>query len=263
MTAPYRKVNYGKIIQKYALTVSLAFLAPIVLILLGIIIISVGDRRVDSIQSYLLLRVSQCSYNERVLLWQSFKDAFRNASFYLDDFEMDLREMPQMYYFPTADACNQVGDPSEGCVYSDSIYYSYNYTVSGEVFNFTISDIYNHPIVSDRVSVKDTSRVNQHSLNCWDRESCTQACTNLLGIWDVYTNECVITRYLSKICYRVLFVNGTFTIDKSSYFNESIDKCRFIDANHMGCYYSNLWSPYRYSDSKSEYTIPINVDNLF
>ena len=53
MTAPYRKANYGKIIQRYALTVSLALLAPIVIISIGIIIITTSDRRLNAINMYL------------------------------------------------------------------------------------------------------------------------------------------------------------------------------------------------------------------
>lgn len=51
MTAPYRRANYGKIIQKYALTVSLSLLTPIVIISIGVIIFSVGDRRVSAIDA--------------------------------------------------------------------------------------------------------------------------------------------------------------------------------------------------------------------
>lgn len=58
MTAPYRKANYGKILQKYALVVSLAFLTPIVIVSLGIIIVSTKNRRIDSIQLYPLSSVA-------------------------------------------------------------------------------------------------------------------------------------------------------------------------------------------------------------
>lgn len=58
MTAPYRKANYGKILQKYALVVSLAFLTPIVIVSLGIIIISTKNRRIDSIQLYIFYSVT-------------------------------------------------------------------------------------------------------------------------------------------------------------------------------------------------------------
>lgn len=58
MTAPYRKANYGKILQKYALVVSLAFLTPIVIVSLGITIISTKNRRIDSIQLYIFYSVT-------------------------------------------------------------------------------------------------------------------------------------------------------------------------------------------------------------
>ena len=239
MTAPYRKVNYGKVVQKYALIVSLLFLAPVVLIALGALILSTSDRRVSSI----LL------YNDRIIEWQSIESEFRNASFLINSVVMDPVEMPQLNFFPIADACNKTEDPLEGCLYSDSLYYSYNYTVIGDFFNFTVISDNGNAIISEHVPIRDISRIEQRKLNCWDRESCEHACRNLQGKWDVYTNECIVTRHLQSICYRVAPFNGSYALDKSE----------TISAKSAGCFYSNFWSPYLYSEGASDRVITVNI----
>lgn len=50
MTAPYRKVNYSRIFQKYSLIVALLFLAPLTMIILGVIVSTTYNRRIDSIR---------------------------------------------------------------------------------------------------------------------------------------------------------------------------------------------------------------------
>lgn len=170
---------------------------------------------------------------------------------------MHLKEMPQEYYFPVADSCNKSGDPSGGCLYSESIYHSFNYTVSSEVFNFTISDKNHKTILSDLVPLEDITRHSQRNLGCWDLSSCTKACDALSGVWNAYKNECIITRYLNKICYRVTYQDGKFVLDTSSYSLIKLLTSRLIDPE-VGCYYSNLWSPYLYADSDHKHVI-INV----
>lgn len=51
MTAPYRKVNYSRIFQKYSLIVALLFLAPLTVIILGVIVFTTYNGRIDAIQA--------------------------------------------------------------------------------------------------------------------------------------------------------------------------------------------------------------------
>lgn len=50
MTAPYRKVNYARIFQKYSLIVALLLLAPLTMITLGLIVFTTYNGRIDSIR---------------------------------------------------------------------------------------------------------------------------------------------------------------------------------------------------------------------
>ena len=90
---------------------------------------------------------------------------------------------PQEYYFPLADSCALKGDPAEGCLYSGSSFYA---------------------------------TYSQKALNCWDAASCNTTCASRDGKWDYVRGECVVTFFLTKVCYRVTSVNDSFVIDHTS-----------------------------------------------
>ena len=161
--------------------------------------------------------ITDFRYNDRVTQWQSLESDFYNTTFTINNSTMELVEMPQLFNFPIADSCNETGDPSEGCFYSNSFYYSYNYTINSDTFNITILNNNGNEILSGNIPIKDISRIDQRKLNCWDRESCQHACRNLNGKWSIYSNECIVTRHLQSICYRVTSHNGSYVLDKSGY----------------------------------------------
>lgn len=100
MTAPYRKVNYARILQKYALITSLAFLAPIIVTIIGTIIITGHNNRLSSLQLSLLPYCVIRRYNSRVRDWHSEEGEFNRTMFYMEKEPLPMYRTPQEYYFP-------------------------------------------------------------------------------------------------------------------------------------------------------------------
>lgn len=77
MTAPYRKVAYLKLLHKYELIVSLMFIAPLVVCVLGVIVVLTGNERVNSINKYLFFLFFQVDiikgYRNIQINFQCFK----------------------------------------------------------------------------------------------------------------------------------------------------------------------------------------------
>lgn len=216
MTAPYRKVNYAKIIQKYALITSLAFLAPIIVTVIGVVVMSTHNDRLNLLQLFLFPVCVRRRYNKRVLQWKEQEGEFNMTSFFYDSSPLLFATIPQEHYFPLADSCSLKGDPKEGCMYSSSSYFVMNLTHVSGSFTIPIFNDLEDLVVNDTVSATRVIKYSKKSLNCWDGDSCSRMCSEHKGEWDYAKNECVITHYLSKVCYRVSFVNDSFVLDTSS-----------------------------------------------
>ena len=216
MTAPYRKVNYARILQKYALITSLAFLAPIIVTIIGTIIITGHNNRMSSLQLSLLPYCVIRRYNSRVRDWHSEEGEFNRTMFYMEKEPLPMYRTPQEYSFPLADSCALKGDPAEGCLYSGSSFYAMNFTTGSGSLHIPILNGMEELISNETVPATKTTTYSQKALNCWDAASCNTTCASRDGKWDYVRGECVVTFFLTKVCYRVTSVNDSFVIDHTS-----------------------------------------------
>lgn len=123
---------------------------------------------------------------------------------------------PQEYYFPLADSCALKGDPAEGCLYSGSSFYAMNFTTGSGSLHIPILNGMEELISNETVPATKTTTYSQKALNCWDAASCNTTCASRDGKWDYVRGECVVTYFLTKVCYRVTSVNDSFVIDHTS-----------------------------------------------
>lgn len=78
-------------------------------------------------------------YNERATIWEYYgKHVFKNLSFTVNG--LPMKEGYDSYpLYPVRDQCVKKGDPSEGCIYTESLYYEVNVPVSSSgSMNFTV-----------------------------------------------------------------------------------------------------------------------------
>ena len=116
MTAPYRKVNYSRIFQKYSLIVALLFLAPLTVIILGVIVFTTYNGRIDAIQAYVHVCHHKPRYNERTRKWADSMSSFNQSLFSFSDDPFDVVRINPSPFFPVADSCGRKGDPTGGCL---------------------------------------------------------------------------------------------------------------------------------------------------
>ena len=218
MTAPYRKVAYLKLINKYALSISLMFVGPIVVCILGIVIVCTGNARINSIISYPFLSTLHYRYNERLDHYFDILPQWKAMEFTVNEVPLRLYETPNTTYYPVADSCTKAGDPEEGCVFSASTYYTTNISISANVLNVTLYTVNHTSILSESIPLSSTKRLNQRVLGCWDVNTCVDYCSKRNGVWDYMSGECVITFFLTSICYRVALTEDSAVIDRSEYF---------------------------------------------
>lgn len=216
MTAPYRKVNYARILQKYALITSLAFLAPIIVTIIGTVIVSAHNDRLKSLLLSSLFCKVMCRYNSRVREWKAEEGDFNSTIFFMGKEPLPMYHTPQEYYSPLADSCKLKGDPAEGCLYSDSSFYSMNFTTGSGSLQIPILNGMEEVISNETIPSSKSSTYSKKALNCWDASSCNTTCTSRNGKWDFAREECVVTFFLTKVCYRVTSINGTYVIDRST-----------------------------------------------
>ena len=217
MTAPYRKVAYLKLINKYALSISLLFVAPIVLCILGIVVVCTGNARINSILSYPFLSVLHFRYNERLDQYFHILPQWKSMEFTVNEAPLSLYETPNTTYYPVADSCTKAGDPEEGCVFSTSTYFTTNISIPTNVLNITLYTVNHTLILSESIPLSSSKRLNQKVLDCWDVNTCTEYCKKRDGVWDYMSGECVITFFLTSICYRIALTEDSAVIDRSEY----------------------------------------------
>lgn len=215
MTAPYRKVAYLKLINKYALIISLMFVAPIVLCILGVVVVCTGKTRTDSIISYPFLCVLHSRYNERLNQYFDILPQWKAMEFTVNEVPLRLYETPNTTYYPVADSCTKAGDPEEGCAFSTSTYFTSNVSVPSNVLNITLYTV-NHTLIhSESIPLSSTKHMNQKVLGCWDANTCVESCAKRNGVWNYMSGDCVITFYLTSICYRIALTEDSAVIDRS------------------------------------------------
>lgn len=168
-----------------------------------------------------LYRISFCvflsRYNERLDQYFDILSRWKTMEFSVNEQPLDLYETPNTTYYPVADSCTKAGDPEEGCKFSTSTYYTTNITVPTDVLNITLSTVNNTSILSESIPLSSTKRLSKKVLDCWDINTCMEYCKKRNGVWDYISEECVITFYLTSICYRIALTEDSAIIDRSAY----------------------------------------------
>lgn len=216
MTAPYRKVNYSRIFQKYSLIVALLFLAPLTVIILGLIVFTTYNGRIDAIQAYVHVCHHKPRYNERTRKWADSMNSFNQSLFSFSDDPFDVVRINPSPFFPVADSCGRKGDPTGGCLSEPSVYHRKMLFLSMNTVNITIRHN-SSVIVSEAVPIKKTQVFSRRTLGCWDDYNCDIECKEMNGKWDYKRKECTVLHYLSSICYRVASKEDSFVLDNTGY----------------------------------------------
>lgn len=128
------------------------------------------------------------------------------------------------HLYPIRDSCSHDGDPEEGCIYTDALFYKTNLQFVNDSFHVTLSH-HNSVIVNDTVSPVLVKRVSVRELDCDHntyffllilhyREQCILACDKYHGVWHEKEEICEFWYYLTRLCYRVHFNdNNTLVLD--------------------------------------------------
>lgn len=105
-------------------------------------------------------------YNERATVWEYYgKHAFKNQSFTVNG--LTMKEGDDSYpLYPVRDQCAKKGDPSEGCKYTESLYYQVNVPVSSsESMNFTVK-IGNYTVAEMTGALNPSYYYTNYELGC-------------------------------------------------------------------------------------------------
>ena len=131
-------------------------------------------------------------------------DFFRNASFYLNDISstFDPSSRTSGKYYPVRDSCKKDGDPEEGCLTTDALYYQLSAVLPSTPYvRVVILGSSNETIVNERYRASFTETLTPSDINCDDDLSeCRSQCYNKGGTWDSWNEECTVYWYLSDFC---------------------------------------------------------------
>lgn len=191
---------------------------PPLLMLIGVLMILSKNTRVERIEEYPLIMMLKLRYNARAKIWkETGLNSFKNISFYLanksNKFEPVTATSGQ--YYPTRDSCKKDGDPAEGCLTTDALYYRFSAKLSSAATTRVI--VYgptNELIVDDEYKNGYVNTYTASQLDCKDDLSkCYSKCSSKGGTWDQYRKVCSVSYYLIGFCYRVNKVNNKWQLD--------------------------------------------------
>lgn len=188
-----------------------------------------------------------CSYNGRTELWLNKVYHFVNSIFYLNETTFAIEQFSSGHFFPVSDACNRTEDPHYGCMYTPTKFFD-SQIASDRIVHFSILDGNSTVIKEEKMETIQMDILNKKALGCATARDCNELCSKKYGSWNVGKGYCNITRYLNSICYRLELHSNRYILDSSD----------LVDSNNEGCYYSNEWSPYSFSNEPSS-SIHINV----
>ena len=118
-------------------------------------------------------------------------------------------------YYPTRDSCKKDGDPAEGCLTTDALYYRFSASLPASTTTRVIVYGPANELIVDgeyRNSYVDTYTASQ--LDCDDDTSkCPSKCSSKGGNWNRYRQVCSVNYYLVGFCYRVNKVSGKWQLD--------------------------------------------------
>ena len=69
------------------------------------------------------------------------------------------------HLYPIRDSCNRNGDPEEGCVYTDALFYNTNLQFTNDSLHVTLSH-YHSTVVNDTIPPVLIKRIGVHELDC-------------------------------------------------------------------------------------------------
>ena len=161
-------------------------------------------------------------YNSRAKIWMDNGiDFFRNASFYINNpgIKTEAISKTSGKYYPVRDSCKKDGDPEEGCLTTDALYYQLSAVLPSTPYvRVVILGSSNETIVNERYRASFTETLTPSDINCDDDLSeCRSQCYNKGGTWDSWNEECTVYWYLSDFCYRVNKVNNRWQLDLPAY----------------------------------------------
>ena len=191
---------------------------PPLLMLIGVLMILSKNTRVERIEEYPLIMMLKLRYNARAKIWkETGLNSFKNISFYLanksNKFEPVTATSGQ--YYPTRDSCEKDGDPAEGCLTTDALYYRFSAKLPSTTTTRVI--VYgptNELIVDDEYKNGYVNTYTASQLDCKDDLSkCYSKCSSKGGTWDQYRKVCSVSYYLIGFCYRVNKVNNKWQLD--------------------------------------------------
>lgn len=151
--------------------------------------------------------------------------------------------------YPVRDLCNKGCDPSNGCLYTDALYFrQFALIFNGEnVISFLNAD----DTVLTKVGFKSniTYVLDMKELACYYVPStCPDVCEEHHGSWNAAQQLCHIELYVKEICLRVKPNGDSWKLDDSVDWklpsNRHFD---MYDSDQVGCVYSNNWNSVIYS----------------
>ena len=95
---------------------------------------------------------------------------FKNQTFYVSNptSQRKLTESDSYTgdFFPVHDACNRTGDPSEGCYYTNTRYYTDDISIIDDESTITIRNALNHTIFKKSFLRNITYIMDKEELDC-------------------------------------------------------------------------------------------------
>ena len=161
-------------------------------------------------------------YNSRAKIWiDNGIDFFRGVSFYIDNLGNKAEAVSKTSgnYYPVRDSCKKDGDPEEGCLTTDALYYRGEIpTPSSSYAHVVILGSSNETIVDGKYETSQVKTYSPSQLGCQkDTSKCRSKCSDKGGTWDSWNQRCTVYWYLSNFCYRVNKVNNRWQLDLPAY----------------------------------------------
>ena len=193
------------------------FLPPIVM-LVGVLMIMSKNTRVTRIEEQGHAKLLIERYNARAKIWkESGLNSFKDRKFYLTSHVTTFSPVTTTsgQYYPVRDSCKKDGDPAEGCLTTDALYYRATTTVSPSLTTkIAVYGPSNEQIVNNEYKNSYVNTYSASQLSCKDDISkCYSKCNTKGGTWDPYRRLCSVTFYLVGFCYRVNNVNNKWQLD--------------------------------------------------
>ena len=104
-------------------------------------------------------------------LWENKGlNEFKNQTFYVSN-PISTRKLIESDsytgdFFPVHDACNRTGDPSEGCYYTNTTYYTDDISITDDDSTITIMNAQNHTIFKKLFRKNMTYIMDKEELDC-------------------------------------------------------------------------------------------------